>query len=144
MLKAFSIVGAALLVAGCSATTSAPKQSAAAGPPPSGYRAAVLSSAKQTFFDPYSVRDAQISQPLYASAVFDGVTPIPRKGWIVCVSANAKNRMGAYTGIQPSVFLFQGETVVLTLSGPAYAGQLADHCRSAVYSPFAELDAASG
>jgi len=143
MLRAcIGVVGVVTLLAACSPTTSSPGPKAEAGAPPANYRAASKISVRETFFDPYSVRDASISRPLFASAVFDGVTPIPRKGWIVCVKANAKNRMGAYTGIQPTVMLFDGEAVTLTLSGPDYAGQIADHCKTAVYEPFPELEAA--
>jgi hypothetical protein len=53
-------------------------------------KAQILKGAKDVLFDPYSVRDAEIS----------GF--IPRKpgssDGFVCVKANAKNRMGAYVG----------------------------------------------
>lgn len=137
MMKLAGAAVVAAFLAGCSSATMSPT-SADAGPPPANYREAVKASARETFFDPYSVRDASISQPLYASTIFDGMSMVPRKGWIVCVRANAKNRMGAYTGMQETVFLFSGSTVALTLSGPSYAGQIAD---PAVYQPFPELEA---
>lgn len=140
MLRWMGIVGL-IAIAGCSPTTMSPGPKAEAGPPPNNYRAASVAAAKETFFDPYSVRDASISQPLYASAVFDGVSMVARRGWIVCVKANAKNRMGGYTGIQETVMLFEGEAVATTLSGPDYAGQIIDHCKTAIYSPFPELGA---
>lgn len=128
-----------IMLTACTTSDTAPA-SAAAEPAPTNYRAMVAASVRQNFFDPYSIRDASISQPLYASAVFDGITPIPRRGWIVCVRANAKNRMGAYTGQQYSVMLFRGNEVELTLSGPSFRGQVDNHCRSGSFSPFPEIE----
>jgi hypothetical protein len=142
MRKNFQILGlvsAALFLAGCS-TTSTPPADSNAGAPPTNYRAAAAAKAKQSFIDPYSVRDATISQPLYASAIFDGVTPFPRKGWIVCIRANAKNRLGGYTGQQYTLIAFKGDTADLVLSGPEYTGQLESHCSPGTYSAFPEIE----
>lgn len=141
MVRAIALVGASMLLTGCAATTMAPASTADAGSPPINYRSAVAASVTSTFVDPYSIRDASISAPLYASAVFDGVTPIPRKGWVVCVRANSKNRMGGYVGQQLTVFLFRGEAVYTSIGGPDYAGQVVDHCASAVFTDFDEIEA---
>ena len=134
----FCGAGIALVLSGCS-TTSTP-MSSDAGPPPVNYKQAVADTVRSTFFDPYTIRDASISQPLYASAVFDGQTPIPRSGWIVCLRANAKNKMGGYIGQQVTLMLFKGESVDLTISGPDYQGQVEDDCRTAVFAPFHEIE----
>lgn len=135
------IITAALssLLAGC---VGAGQSTTAAAPAPANYREAIVQSVKETFFDPYSIRDAAISQPMYATAVFDGVTPFPKRGWIVCVRANAKNRMGGYTGLENSVFLFDGDRISDTLSGPDFRGQVDDHCADATFEPFTEIEAA--
>lgn len=130
---------AALALSACSTTTATPT-SADAGAPPVNYRQAVIDNVRSTFVDPYSIRDASISQPLYASAVFDGNSLIPRNGWIVCVRANAKNRMGGYIGQQLSVMLFNGESVVLSIGGPGFQGQVEEECNPAVYAPFPEIE----
>jgi len=130
---------AALGLAGCSTAGAPPTTGTTA--PPVAYRTAVAASIKATFVDPYSIRDATISAPLYAGAVFDGVTPIPRKGWIVCTRANAKNRMGGYIGQSLTVFLFKGETVDISIGGPDFAGQVEDLCRAATFAPFPEIEA---
>lgn len=130
-----------LVLAGCSTAGAPPAENTT--PPPVSYRAAVADSVRQSYFDPYSIRDADISAPLYARAVFDGLTPIPRSGWIVCVKANAKNRMGAYIGRELTVFLFKGPAVDFVLSGPEVAGQVQDLCRSASFTPFPEIEAAA-
>ena len=129
----------ALALSACSTTTDAPT-SGDAGSPPTNYRDAVAANVRSTFFDPYSIRDASISQPLYASAVFDGQTPIPRHGWIVCLRANAKNKMGGYIGQEVTAMLFEGDTIVLSIGGPDFQGQVQEECTPAVYSPFPEIE----
>lgn len=104
--------------------------------PPSNARAAALGYARQSFFDPYSVRDASISQPLQVRYGLMGQQMV----WAVCISANARNRMGGYTGIQETVVAFAGDNVDTARSGSAGAGTA---CRGAVYSPFPELEALS-
>jgi hypothetical protein len=140
IVRMFVVIGALACLAGCSATTMAPSIEAKAGLPPANYREAAVAYAKANFFDPYSVRDASISQPLYAAAVFDGVSMVPRKGWVVCLRGNAKNRMGGYAGLADTVLLFQGETIVLGLDGGPVAEQVSGHCLTAVYSPLPELE----
>jgi hypothetical protein len=105
------------------------------GPPPSGYQQAVREYARSAFFDPYSVRDAEISEPLPASMVFDGITPIPHSGWMVCLRANAKNRFGAYTGRRLTGYLFANGVIETTLGEQAEL-QTAQHCQGAKYAPF--------
>lgn len=109
-----------------SATTSDP-------PPPPNYRDQVQARVKKTFFDPYSIRDAAISQPFVQNAAFDGVTLIPHQGWMVCIRANAKNRMGGYIGLKETGYMFK-------------AGQIVDadfnssFCAGAQFEPFPEIE----
>jgi|SRR5690606_31023610 len=130
---------AGLAVAGCSASATATPPNTAP-PPPVGYREAVVAEVKNTFFDPYSVRDAEISQPLYATALFDGSNIVPKQSWIVCIKANAKNRMGGYTGRELVVMSIAGNKVTSALSGRDMQMQLAAHCKEAVWEPFPEIE----
>jgi len=130
-------IGTLTLAAGC---TAIPDQDAVpTSEPPASYRETVATHVRESFFDPYSIRDAEISEPVFRTAIFDGVTPIPRRAWIVCVRANAKNRMGAYSGRQFTAFVFDREAIALSLSGkePSQASQ---HCSTATLQPFQEIE----
>lgn len=107
-------VGAALLVAACggpphsasrSSQYSAPPPNptftlevmpGAAGPYPANYRELVSRAIVETFFDPYSVRNAAVTKPIEAMST--------QPGWLVCLTANAKNAYGAYAGQQVVVY----------------------------------------
>lgn len=142
LTRAGMIVLGAVALAGCN-TTGAPAPSEA-GPPPANYRAAAADYVKMSFNDPYSIRDATISEPLYRNGIFTGSNLVPLRGWAVCIRANAKNRMGAYIGQSYTLLLFRGEQVDLSLSGPDTGPQVIHHCKDAVMSPFPEIEAASG
>lgn len=103
--------------------------------PPSNSRAAALGYARQSFFDPYSVRDASISQPFVIPYGLSGQS----QAWVVCVRANAKNRLGAYAGLQETLIVFEGNAIDASRSG----SDVASACRSAQYGPFPELEALS-
>jgi hypothetical protein len=109
-------------LAGCT-TTGTPAE-----PPPANYRALVVAEARQKFFDPYSIRDATISEP------------IPGMGNLstVCVRANAKNRLGGYTGQNVTAFVFSGGRIVMSDQELTILP-----CISATYGPFPELEAAA-
>lgn len=103
--------------------------------PPSNARAAALGYARRSFFDPYSVRDASISQPFVIPYGLAGQS----QAWVVCVRANAKNRLGAYAGLQETLIVFEGDTVDESRS----MRDVTSACRSAQYGPFPELEALS-
>lgn len=63
------------------------------GPYPYGYTETLKSYVKKHYFDPYSMRDVAHSTPIQGHLYF-------KQGWLVCIEANAKNRMGAYTGLK--------------------------------------------
>ncbi|NCU19444.1 hypothetical protein EOM89_01615 [Candidatus Falkowbacteria bacterium] len=127
-----AMMGAGVFLAGCVETTGT-QTAQPQTEPPTNYRSAVLDHARQTFFDPYTVRDASISQPLQVGYGLTGQQMV----WVVCVRANARNRMGGYTGIQETVVAFRGNAVDPTRSGSAGGGTA---CRGAVYSAFPELE----
>jgi hypothetical protein len=128
-----ALVAAALALAGCQ--TVAPEGPLAAAAPaqtlPPDYRQRIVERARKTFFDPYSIRDAQISAPIPGTSFAGQVLT-------VCVLANAKNRMGGYTGIKPTSFTFRnGEIDVVDSEYSALT------CGSAKgYEPFPELERA--
>lgn len=60
---------------------------------------------RETFFDPYSVQDFTITDwqlgEVQTGYLNDGWVP----AYYSCVTYNAKNRMGAYTGLSRSIFV---------------------------------------
>jgi hypothetical protein len=122
-------VGVALALAGCAGGQTAP--GAAAAPLPLNYREQIAAKVKETFFDPYSIRDAQISAGIPGTSFLGSVTT-------VCMKANAKNRMGGYTGIQTTAYVFRDGH--LTATDAVYSPIV---CNSASYGPFPEIDAAA-
>ena len=132
-MRKLLIIALVAAIAGCA--TTAP-DSESIGPKPVNYENDIRSQIKTTFFDPYSLRDVSISEPMATGTVFDGATPFPHSGWLVCMRANGKNRMGAYTGLQTTVFLFKDGSLDLTLSGPEYSGQIESHCAAGQFRDF--------
>jgi hypothetical protein len=132
MLKRIAVAGALMLLAGCSSIggASAPPIE----PAPVNYRELTLASVKTLFFDPYSIRDAQISKPAWKASWNLG----QGNGWVICVRGNAKNRMGAYIGIQDTAFLIRGGAVLDSFD---LSGEIPFYCGDAVFEPFTELEA---
>jgi hypothetical protein len=95
-------------------------------PPTPTIKTAVINHIKQTYFDPYSVRDASIS-----TMVTLGETGLNS----VCVKMNAKNRMGAYTGLS---------VISIRLKDGVVASSLQDafgcNDQRLLYYPFPELE----
>ena len=122
-----------LALAACNQTTGQVAQVTSSEPPPAGYREQVTARVKKSFFDPYSIRDAALSQPFVQNAAFDGITPIPHRGWMVCVRANAKNRMGGYIGLKETGYMFKGGQIVDADFNPPF-------CAGAKFEPFPEIE----
>lgn len=95
-------------------------------PPSAAEKAAIVSAARDYFVDPYSIRDAEISN----------VVRLNDQGLeAVCVKANAKNRMGGYTGrTATSVRLLKGKPMSTLENAPACA------MPQMRYRPFPELE----
>lgn len=66
-------------------------------PLPSSWRQDIAATMKAELKDPYSVRDASITQPYKTSWA-------GKSTWGVCVEYNAKNSFGAYTGKDAAFF----------------------------------------
>ncbi len=124
-------------LAGC--TTPEQKAAVYAGqePPTADERAMVLRTLKAELHDPYSVRDARISDMLFPSRTLSG-TKTSRS---VCVSFNAKNRYGAYTGVSKMYLRYSAENHWL---GPVIDDVSQSICGDSRlhYNAFPELEAA--
>jgi len=104
MIKLIALAALAML-SGCAATWT----QEGAGPYPDNYKEVVAAHIKQTYFDPYSLRDVRISQPtpgVLAMAV----------GYNVCLQANGKNRMGGYTGLKRTSYLINNQRVIFAIN----------------------------
>ena len=88
-LLMLAFVGLAL--SGCQTQAELQTAMVEAKPAPASVKSAIVSDARDYLVDPYSVRDAEISYMQFNK--HSGLH------W-VCVKANAKNRMGGYTGRQ--------------------------------------------
>lgn len=128
--------GAATL-AGCM-TTPDPTE---VGPPPANYKAIMAEHVRTAFFDPYSVRDASIAPPKAGNLSTEMMTVAT--GHIVCMKANAKNRMGAYIGLTTSAYLIRDGKVAASHDGLDHY-EVRTACADAVYEPFPEIEETSG
>jgi hypothetical protein len=81
------------------------------GLPPSDYRQVLHSYINGNFFDPYSMRDVAISEPV-AGKMYSVY------GWIVCLQANAKNRMGGYVGLTKTAYLIKNDVITSETNSP--------------------------
>lgn len=126
ILRVCVLALAGAVVAGCQ--TSGGSAPAAV---PANYRVMVADEVRKTFFDPYSIRDASISAPIPGTSMMGAMHT-------VCVRANAKNRMGGYTGIRTTAVVIRSGAV--TVSDQSVADIA---CASATYEPFPEIDSAA-
>jgi hypothetical protein len=85
---------------------------------PTTHKETIMAYINRSYFDPYSIQDLRISEPILnileknQYGLFAG-----QKTWIVSMSCNAKNRMGAYTGTKTTFFIFRGDDLLEVL-GP--------------------------
>jgi len=118
-----SLALALLLLAGCAVTPASLDKDL-----PPNHRAMMASYFHKTLLDPYSVRDAEISEPF----VID--TPLTGSFVVICTRFNAKNAFGGYTGIKTEAYGFRARQIQAISSDPGR------RCRSARFTPFAELE----
>lgn len=102
-----ALVISLLLLTGC-ATTPTPTKTH--GPFPENYKSILKSYILRSYIDPYTLRNVSVSTPVQASR--GGWFNNEPAGWLVCVEANGKNRMGGYTGIQVSAFVINNGMIV--------------------------------
>jgi hypothetical protein len=72
---------------------------------PTNYRELLRQHVRQVFVDPYSLRNVAIGPPI-AGTILD------KTGWLVCMTANAKNRMGVYTGRETRIYVIRDQQVI--------------------------------
>ena len=133
---ALFIVTILLILAGCQTDS----QQLVSEPPPANYRQIAADHLRRTLFDPYSVRDAEIARPKPGQVYVDGMHH--EEGWAVCWRANAKNRLGAYTGVKESIVVIRGDRVVASTSPDPGHYDLRTNCADARYEPFKEIEQA--
>ena len=126
MKRLLLIAGVSAGLSGCVTQEQMDAVYASQRPPTEAEKAVIVNAARDQYFDPYSIRDAEIS----------GVVRLNDQGLeAVCVKANAKNRMGAYTGrTATSMRLMNGKLVGMLENAPACASPQMQ------YRPFAELE----
>ena len=136
-MRAAVLLGA-LALAGCQSAGGPVATTTAAEPPPANYREIIAAHVRETFFDPYTVRDAAIAPPKTGQLSRTDAIAIER-GWIVCVKANARNRMGGYIGNRPTAYLIRGGKVVTSHTGIEHY-EVRSNCADAAYTPFHEIE----
>jgi len=105
----------ALSLFGCAShlPSAAEMQAADYGPKPTATEKIVREQLKRELFDPYSAVIESLSAPVESCHTGTRINGSPRTfGWQVVAEVNAKNRLGAYTGIQRYSFLIRNGTVV--------------------------------
>lgn len=129
-LSKLLILFALIVLSGCETSASTPGNAAIAARVPVDYREKVSVYLKRTLKDPYSVRDAQITEPavIFVGLVNGGTAPG------VCVQMNAKNSFGAYTGIQAAAVVFRDGQVIASIP-PVF-----DTCTKSTWQPFPEMN----
>lgn len=101
--KLLIVSALALAVSGCVTTEQVDKMVATSKPATPEERRIIVEYVRETFKDPYSIRDAEITY------FFDNA---PRGGRAGCISLNAKNSFGAYIGKQFVSMVIDNGTVV--------------------------------
>jgi len=83
--------------------------SEAIGPYPSNYKEIVKEYVEKSYFDPYSMKSVAITHPVEGHLYF-------QQGWIVCLQANAKNKIGGYTGLKRNALLINNYSVTQSMT----------------------------
>lgn len=108
-----------LVLAGCTATGSnavrvgSPVSAETAGPAPTQPQTKVAASARLYFVDPNSLQDVELSELFTVNSYGNparGLRVAPH--WVMCMKANARNRMGGYVGLKYYAFVFEGGAIV--------------------------------
>ncbi|MBB4067156.1 hypothetical protein [Gellertiella hungarica] len=103
MFRKIVVFGCAVVLTGCVTQEQIKKINASARPATASEKALIVSAARDYLIDPYSVRDAEISD----------VRTLLDTGYLaVCVKANSKNRMGGYTGRTATSVRFKDGKIV--------------------------------
>lgn len=98
----------------------------AIGPYPLEYKDILKTYILRTYYDPYSIRSASVSLPMEGQIFF-------QQGYVVCLEANAKNRMGGYVGLKRTAYLINRGAVVQTMENLPW-------CEKASLFPWPEIE----
>lgn len=109
-------------------------------PAPANYREIIARHVRESFLDPYSIRDASIAPPKPGQLSRSDAIAV-EQGWIVCFKANAKNRVGGYTGLKTTAYLIRGGIVITSHSGDDHY-EVRTSCAGVAYESFREVEVA--
>lgn len=145
--KTRAIAAILMATAGLSACATNPRDGGSGesgvGPYPAEYRSIVRDYLRKTVFDPYTVRDAQISKPKQGALYVEGTLGLHEFGWLVCFRSNSKNRMGAYTGLSDMAVVIRDGRVLTSTSDPTHSNYpIKKDCDDERYEPFSAIEQA--
>lgn len=104
----------------------------AAPPALDKYRTEILRQKSSLWRDPYSIRDARISEKYNCES-----GPLfPPNSECICVTANAKNAYGGYTGVRRTLMIFSPSGQMTTSDGAILGYE--SYCRD--MKPFPQLN----
>lgn len=129
MTRRIALIAMMLALAACTKEVKPEEAISSVGPMPLDYKAQIIANAKSNYFDPYSIRSAEISKPVPAKNELYG-----KYAWVVCVKANAKNRFGAYVGQQLDGYVFQNGKITQKSGHPE------TYCDGKPFEAFPELE----
>jgi hypothetical protein len=101
MKKLFCLGLASVFLSGCAIREANLKTFDNQRPLTANERFALITKIKNTYFDPYSIRDAEVSEVAPSAADL-----------MACVKSNAKNRQGGYAGRRAEVYHFDTNSQV--------------------------------
>lgn len=120
-----ALIGGALLLGGCQTVGFADNITDV--PPSAAHKRLLIEAAKENLYDPYSVRDAELS-PQFR---------FPSGEIAYCGRLNAKNAMGGYTGRQYVLVVFNNERITNYITNHAGCQSSQDRIR---WHRFVELE----
>ncbi|QDM32697.1 hypothetical protein FNL55_16075 [Tardiphaga sp. vice352] len=131
MKNVYLVCCAALVLSGCAVREANLRRFEDQRPLTPQQRAMMVSEVRAKFFDPYSIRDAQISNASPGADMNMNIS------YTVCVRANAKNPMGAYTGRTATMYHLTGDGQISKAEEDAWGFCDLAQLR---YEPFPEIE----
>ena len=130
-MKRLVILSILLLTSACAVREANLKMFDNQRPTTPAERATILADIKATFLDPYSIRDAAISNAAPSMGLDEEIA------LNICVAANAKNGYGAYAGRQKTLYYLTSTGRLFKTSQDTFAQIFCDD-RRLRYQPFTE------
>jgi hypothetical protein len=103
--------------------------------PTATQRVSLKNYLKSSLKDPYSVRDAEISEA-WVSKKSQEISAFTKA---ICVRYNAKNSYGAYIGLQSQMFIMNDDAIVTETGGVEAAARCDNSAWNLNWYPFPEL-----